>query len=145
MLQQPTKEYENKLLAIIQEYPLFTITTLGYLSPDDIRDELIRKVWKGATTKIGKDTDDYDASNIVSDLLIETRILEQGHRYTSSLNDITPDACVKKIQEMAYFRRVDELNAQIASAVRIEDGDKVTSLTEQLREPVQPPTLFGRM
>ena len=105
MLDQPTKEYESKFLEILREYPKYTVTTLGYLAPEDIKDELIRDAWEQATKGIGKDTSDYDATNLVSDILIETGILEQGFRYSSELEDITPESCAKKIQEMAFFRR----------------------------------------
>ena len=134
MLEQPTREYENKFLEIIREYPKYTVTTLGYLAPNDIKDELVRAVWEKATTGIGKDTSDYDASNLVSDILIETKILEQGMRYSTEMDDITPESCAKKIQEMAFFRRIDNLNERIATAVRQGDADKVTLLKEELRD-----------
>lgn len=133
MLTQPTKEYETKLLEILQEYPKFCVTTLGYLAPADIKDVLIRQAWEQAVAQIGKDTTDYEAANVVSTILINTGILEQGFLY-SSLDDITPDSCAKKIQEMAFFRRVDRLNEQIVNAVRVEDAEKVTLLKEQLRD-----------
>ena len=134
MLDQPTKEYESKFLEILREYPKYTVTTLGYLAPQDIKDELIRDAWEQATKGIGKDTNDYDATNLISDILIETGILEHGFRYTSDLDDITPESCAKKIQQMAFFRRVDVLNERIANAVRDGDAEKVTLLKEQLRD-----------
>ncbi len=133
MLDQPTREYENKFLEILREYPKYTVTTLGYLAPQDIKDELVRDAWEQATKGIGKDTTDYDATNLVSDILIETGILEQA-RYSSELDDITPESCAKKIQQMAFFRRVDVLNERIANAVRGGDAEKVMLLKEQLRD-----------
>jgi len=131
-MNQP-KEYENKFLSLLQEYPKYCVTKLGYLDAGDIKDELIRKVWEHATNKIVKDTSDYDASNIISQALIDTGIVEKEYFYTSNLIDITPESTVGKIQEMAFLRRVAYLNQGLLQAYSNGDVDKVALLIEQLK------------
>jgi replicative DNA helicase len=134
MIQQPVREYENKFLEILQEYPKYCVASLGYLNPGDIKDELIRSVWERAVAGIGKNTDDYDCSVLVSDAVIKTGILEKGNYYNSPLEDVTPESVVSKIQEMAYARRVDYLNGEIVNANRQNDLAKVALLIERLKD-----------
>jgi len=95
-MNQP-REYENKFLEILQEYPKYCVIKLGYLAPEDIKDELIRDLWVRVTNGIGKDISDYDASNVVSQGIIDTGIIEKGHYYKSQLSDVTPESVVGKI------------------------------------------------
>ena len=130
MLQQPTKEYEHKFIELLQEYPKYCVLKLGYLSPEAIKDEPCRAVWAGAISKIGKNTSDYDAANIVSELIVQNGLAA----IHSGLVDVMPEAVVSKIQEMAFYRNVDDLNGQIATALRQGDTEKVTLLKERLAE-----------
>lgn len=128
------REYESKFLEILQEFPKYCVVNLGHLDPDDIKDELIQSVWRGAVTGIGKNTDDYDSGNIVSGLVIKSGIADKGFYYQSQLQDYTAESVVSKIQEMAYQRRVDILNNQIHNANNSGDVNQVALLIEKLKD-----------
>ena len=119
-MNQP-REYENKFLELLTEYPKYIVTKLGYLDSGDIKDEFIRDLWVRVTNGIGKDTSDYDASNVVSQAMIDTGIVEKGHYYTSQLSDVTPESVVAKIMEMAFLRRIAYLNQELLQAYTNSD------------------------
>ena len=130
MLSQPTKDYEYKFIELLQEYPKYCVLNLGYLDPGAIKNESCRAVWVGATSRIGKNTSDYESANIVSELIVENGLAA----IYSGLVDVMPEAVVAKIQEMSFYRNVDRLNGEIATALRQGDTEKVTLLKERLYE-----------
>ncbi len=131
------QDYEVVLVQLAQEYPKPTVLELGWLKPEDIRDELVRDFWARVVGKVGKSTEPYDARQIVSDALNDSGVADHTSRYRlyeTMDAKLTPETVGKEIAKNAYLRRKKEMTNRLATAVHAGEVEEVQRLSQEIAE-----------
>lgn len=146
MLRQ--KDIETRFAACLMINPSQTIQECGWLNPDVILDEKVRKFWQVSKSRIMPGMFDTGSHDEITKISMETGILQELLEPMRDLpSSMVPLAYAREIARRAYIVTQTDNTQKLIGALRLSDDEAArkiirTMADQDIREAVSAPTAY---
>lgn len=113
--------------------PAETVQMCGWLSPDSIQTEKIRRYWELARDRITPDMDDRQASEASVAAAMEAEIIALVMGWASDLPYMdVPEAYASEIGRRQYLNQISILAGKLMAAIGVQDDERASEIIREM-------------